>query len=45
MNAQQALAPFRDQETALLMQGVLVPLTHRLRHQRTVHLELSPSEG
>lgn len=25
-----------------LLQGVLVPLTHRLRHYRTVHIELTP---
>jgi PPOX class probable F420-dependent enzyme len=25
-----------------LLQGVVVPLTHRLRQQRTVHLELTP---
>ncbi len=28
-----------------LLQGVLVPLAHRLRRYRTVHIELTPVDG
>ena len=28
-----------------LLQGLLVPLAHRLRHYRTMHYELRPDPG